>query len=353
VDFSNESELRECLKKYKKKENQYDLLVPLSGGLDSCFTLIRIVDTFGLRPLVFHSDHGWDDPEATRNVEKVCRVLDVDLIIWKNEWGFMRKLFKYFLESNEPSVSPCYACGNMLYLNGLELADRFDIPLVINGYSKGQVAMMHDLDKAVDWYSKMFDILLQTGDREFFQQFNGKWKILNKQVIYRSRQDLERDPEPGKILFIPLFVFKFYQTDKENLKKICIDRFDWKPMDFSYPARTTNCKMIWLNSYRDLNIRHYTHYHDEYSTLIRAGEISREQALQDLELNPPKGLLERLAREVNVDLLQLKKIKPRTEPLPHHSHPSQSGIVDTGAVKTTRTKTRARNLHREDGDFGF
>lgn len=303
--FTDEEEVKAALRKYKSLGRKYDLLVPLSGGVDSCFTLIQIVERFGLKPMVFHSDHGWDDPTATRNVENLCKELDIDLLIWKNDMKFMRKLFKYFNESDDYTVSPCYPCGNMLYLNGLELADNFNIPLVINGYSKGQAAMMHDKEKAQDWYGRMINVILETGDREFFETFTRKWEMLKKQVIYQSRQDLEGPVDPGKILFIPFFVFKFYKTDKEELQRICRERFNWQPIKVSYPARTTNCEMIWLNSHRDLNKRSYTHYHDEYSTIIRAGEMTREQALEDLELNPPPGLLERLAEEIDVDLNDL------------------------------------------------
>ncbi|MCU0287264.1 MAG: hypothetical protein MUF15_12830 [Acidobacteria bacterium] len=298
-DFANEEELKQALEKYKTLGHKYDVLVPISGGVDSCFTLIRIVETFGLKPLVFHNDHGFDDPTAAANVEKLCRKLDVDLLIWKNDRPYMRKLFKYFNESEQCEVSPCYACGNMLYLNGLEIAGHFDIPLVVNGYSKGQAAMMHDSEKARRWYSIMINVVLETGDKEFFKQFTQKWTLLDKQIIYQSRHDLEKPVHSGKILFIPLFVFEFYNTDKEILKKICRERFDWQPVPMSYPARTTNCEMIWLNSYMDLKKRGYTHYHDEYSTIIRAGEMSREQAVKDLEFNPPPGLLERLANEIN------------------------------------------------------
>lgn len=304
--FSNEEELRQALKKYKALNRKYDLLVPMSGGVDSCFTLIQIVEKFGLKPMVFHSDHGWDDPIATGNVERLCKELDVDLLIWKNDLKFMRTLFKYFNQSDDYTVSPCYPCGNMLYLNGLEIADNFNIPLVINGYSKGQAAMMHDKEKAQDWYGRMINVILETGDQEFFEKFTRKWEMLNKQVIYQSRQDLEKPVNPGKILFIPFFVFKFYKTDKDELRRVCKERFDWQPLEVSFPARTTNCQMIWLNSYRDLNKRKYTHYHDEYSTIIRAGEMTREQALKDLELNPPPGLLERLAGEIRVALHDLE-----------------------------------------------
>lgn len=329
--FSDQEEVEAALQKYKNLGRKYDLLVPLSGGVDSCFTLIYIVEKFGLKPMVYHSDHGWDDPVATANVEKLCKELDIDLLIWKNDLRFMRKLFKIFNESTDPDVSPCYPCGNMLYLNGLEIADSFDIPLVINGYSKGQAAMMHDKKKAQNWYGKMINVILQAGEEEFLKEFSKKWQLLNKQVIYQTRQDLEKPVDPEKILFIPFFVFKFYKTDKEELQRICRERFDWQPIKASYPARTTNCDMIWLNSVRDMQIRRYTHYHDEYSTLIRAGEMTREQALADLELNPPPGLLEKLARDIGFDLRYLEKIKAkeaRPQPRPAKAKMSQEETDD-------------------------
>lgn len=299
--FLDEGELLECLQKYCNPKQKYDVLVPVSGGVDSCFTLITLVEKFNLRPLVFHNDHGWDSPIALSNVERLCRELNVDLLIWRNDLSFMRRLFKYFNESDETELSACFVCGNMLYLNGLELADHFNIPLVVNGYSKGQAAMMHDKEKSRELYGKMLEVILETGDRDFFDQFCRKWQLLDKQTIYHARRDLEKEVNPEKILFIPLFVFRFYKTDKEALEKMCRQRFQWQPIENSYPARTTNCRMIWLNSYRDLRKRNYTHYHDEYSTLIRAGEISRDQAIRDLELNPPQELLDRLGEEIELD----------------------------------------------------
>lgn len=300
--FSSEEEVIKCLKKYRNPDRQYDVLVSLSGGVDSSFALIKLVEEYELRPLVFHNDHGFEDEIATDNARKLCRHLDVDLIVWQNDLTFMKRLWKYFNEARESDLSACFVCANMLYFNALRLAENFDIKLVVNGYSKGQIRMQNNKKKSREWYGEMIEVILETGDREFFEAFSGKWKLLEKQKIFHSRQDLEDRVDPGKILFVPFFAFEFYQTDKEKLKKICMERFDWQPMPTSYPARTTNCRMIWLNTYFDLKRLHFSVYHDEYSTLIREGEISRQQAIEDLEFNPPPGLLEQLADDIGVKL---------------------------------------------------
>ena len=213
----------------------------------------------------------------------------------------MKKLWKYINESDE-GLSGCYVCGNILYLNALEIAAKFAVPLVINGYSKGQAAMVNDKEQGSFLLEKVIEVVNKTGDKEFFNEFIGKYRMVDKKIAYEKKEDLEKEVDPDKILVIPFYVFDFYKTDKEELKEKLCRRFDWQPLQTSYPSRTTNCEMVWLCSYMDRKKMGYSMYEIEYSELIRRGEFTREQACRDLEFNPPPGLLERLATEVGVDL---------------------------------------------------
>lgn len=62
-------------------------------------------------------------------------------------------------------------------------------------------------------------------------------------------------------------------------------------MKLTYHKRTTNCEMIWLNTYFDLKRKNYSVYTEEYATFIRKVEITREQAL-----------LEQLSSDICIDL---------------------------------------------------
>jgi hypothetical protein len=138
---------------------------------------------------------------------------------------------------------------------------------------------------------------------------------MNKHKAYESKQDLLDEVDPEKIMVLPFFIFKFYKTDKNYLRKVCRERFNWQQMENPYPARTTNCRINWLTTYVDLEKVNYSIYTDEYSGLILEGEITREQALQDLRFNPPPGLLAQLAKEIDVDLTKLtdnKKINVKS-----------------------------------------
>lgn len=308
-NFKNEEELIQCMEKRRNhgSHGKYDVLVPISGGIDSCFTLVTIVKKYKLRALGFHNDHGYEDETATQNVRNLCKVLGVDLVLLQQEIEFMKKLWKYTNEAYTNELNTCYVCGNVLFLNALEVADRFDIPMVINGYSKGQAAMTNDKEKGSDFLEKIIQILEKTGDKEFFNQFMDKYKILTRKKDYQTREDLENPPDPEEILFVPFYVFEFYKTDKTALREQVAKVFDWQPIKTSYPNCTTNCEIVWLNCYMDREKMGYSLYEIEYSELVRQGEFTREQALSDLDFKPPAGLVERLAHEVGVDIHQFKK----------------------------------------------
>lgn len=311
--FENEQELIACLEKYRNSNNNYDVLIPLSGGVDSCNVLVTIVEKYGLKPLGFHNDQGYEDEVATNNVRNLCETMGVDLVIARQDMEFMKKLYKYINESKVKGLNSCYVCGNILYINALEMADRYHIPLVINGYSKGQAVQISDIGKGVEALEALLDVIKETGDKEFFNKFIDKYKILDKRIGYRTRKDLEKDVDYEKILFVPFYVFNFYKIDKALLRKQMEARFDWKPQSISYPGRTTNCKMIWLNTYMDLKKMGYSCYHLEYAELVRRGEFTREQALRDLEFTPPPGLIEQLAQEIGIDFNRFDAMDKQVE----------------------------------------
>lgn len=93
--------------------------------------------------------------------------------------------------------------------------------------------------------------------------------------------------------------------------------------------------MIWLNTYADLKKLGYSNYTVEYAELIRRGEITREQALSDLEFNPPKGMLETLAEGVGLNLDDLPQYDPNEK---------ETEVADTNKQEEQK---------QDDIDFSF
>lgn len=296
-------EVKTYLTKYKRcNNNDYDALVAVSGGSDSCITLVRIVEEFGLTPLVFHNDHGYENPTQLANVCKLCNELAVDLIVFQKDLNFMKKLWKYTIQWEKEVFYPCSICGQMIYMNSIHLAEKFNIPLVINGMSKGQVHVIQSDTFMTESTYKMLQIIEEAKDEEFKKEYLSKFELGKKIRQFKNKFDFLYHNPDKSIMVLPLFIFDFFELNKERQEKILKERFNWEKLENSFPRRTTNCDMIWLITHFELKKYGYSLYSIEYSELIREGEMTREQALNDLVFDPPEGLLDKLKLELGLKL---------------------------------------------------
>ncbi|GAM97931.1 putitive LPS biosynthesis protein [alpha proteobacterium U9-1i] len=77
----------------------YDCIIGLSGGVDSSFLAVKIVE-WGLRPLVVHVDAGWNSELAVKNIEQIITGLGLHLDTEVIDWHEMRDLQRAFLRSH-------------------------------------------------------------------------------------------------------------------------------------------------------------------------------------------------------------------------------------------------------------
>ena len=90
----HEKELAELIAAIKKsgEGKKYDCILGLSGGLDSSYMLHLAVREWGLRPLVFHIDAGWNLPVAEANIKRLTEKLGVELLVEHMDWEEMRQM---------------------------------------------------------------------------------------------------------------------------------------------------------------------------------------------------------------------------------------------------------------------
>ncbi len=85
------------------KNKPYDCIVGVSGGRDSTYSLYRAVEV-GLRPLAVHFDNGWDIELAVRNIKNSCTKLNVDLYTHVADWEEFKDLQIAFLKASVPEA---------------------------------------------------------------------------------------------------------------------------------------------------------------------------------------------------------------------------------------------------------
>ena len=118
--------------KFDGKGKEYDCIVGVSGGRDSSYTLLKAVK-YGLRPLAVHFDCGWNSNISMKNIEAATSILNVDLHTHVANWEEFKELQISFLKASTPDAdTPTdYAIYSVLY----ETAANENIKYILNGHS--------------------------------------------------------------------------------------------------------------------------------------------------------------------------------------------------------------------------
>jgi N-acetyl sugar amidotransferase len=108
----------------------YDCVIGVSGGVDSTY-VAWLVKKLGLRPLAVHLDNGWNSELAVANIEKTLNTLGIDLYTHVLNWEEFRNLQSSFLKASTPDgeVPTDHAIFALLY----ELAAKHGLKHVITG----------------------------------------------------------------------------------------------------------------------------------------------------------------------------------------------------------------------------
>ena len=275
------------LDKYKNK-NKYDCILMCSGGKDSISSLYLIKKRYHLHPLVFTFDHGFENVQAIENIKNAVRILEVDWIYYKTD--YMKEAFKILVESRS-KVTICHLCA-IWYMNLIfDLAYKFNIPLIIGGWTKAQLSI--NKKENVEY------IPLSRGIEEFVENYlhkNPKYKNFPK-----SMQEVIKKAGK-KMKFQTISPHWFLTWRDEEKEKVIREELNWQPLDISYPRGSTNCTLNFLSVYLSMKNHGYTHYHIEMSKLVRKGEISRAEAIEKLKVDFNIDIINTVLRQLGVNL---------------------------------------------------
>ena len=101
TDERGESHIMKVIEKIKKdgEGKDHDCLIGISGGLDSSYLVYLAKEKFGLRPLLFHVDAGWNSDISTHNIHSIVDNLGLDLYTEVVNWDEMKDLQLAFIKS--------------------------------------------------------------------------------------------------------------------------------------------------------------------------------------------------------------------------------------------------------------
>ena len=287
-DKGLESDFTSILAQHRGK-HEYDCLVMCSGGKDSTASLYYMKTRYKTKPLAFMFDHGFETADAVENVTRACGKLGVELLTFRS--GFMNDMFRKVLETGSKAVL-CHLCSIWYMDLTFKMAARFDIPIIIAGWTKGQSLRQPAMTKCACSIDAPEFAGMAAATREFLRD-HVRTDPKYKDFPASMEEVLERAKKRHRSLVLSPHWFLPYDSGEytEVIKK----ELGWRQPALSYPAKSTNCELNFLSVKRSMENYGYTHYHVEMSKLIRDGLMTRDEALELLRQDFTPELLDAIA----------------------------------------------------------
>ncbi len=247
-------------------KDEYDCIVGASGGIDSSYILYKGWQC-GLRMLAIHIYDGLDDPIAIANLKKLSKATGTDMIFIQPERAEYSDVLYSLLKA---SVSNLAIAQDNLIVKGLQdYGDSHKIKYILDGANFAHESIL-ERSENVNAFDREFILSTQ---KQFGRVPIQKLKFMTLSERYIFRHSVK------KIQHLRPLNYMNYNTQKaiKELHAFCgFEYYGGKHYE-SILTRWMQC--YYLPEKFGIDKRK-----SQFSSLIMSGQMSREEALQQLKL---------------------------------------------------------------------
>lgn len=241
----------------------YDCIIGLSGGVDSSYVAMKVVE-LGLRPLAVHLDNGWNSDVAVSNIEKIVRSLGIDLHTHVIEWDEFKDLQRCYFKASVMDLE-CVSDHAIITIL-LRLASQQGIRYLIQGTNVTTESIIPPA-----WiYDKRDGANVRAIHRQFGEvklrtyPFMRPWRLFHYLFVRR-------------IMTVP--ILNYFDYNKSASVQALVDQLGWKP----YPRKHGENRFTRFFQEYYLPVKFGIDKRKaHFSSLIVAGEMQRDEALERL-----------------------------------------------------------------------
>ena len=285
-------ELFKLVEPYRKSGKELDCIVPFSGGRDSSYGLHLIVDELKMKPLTYTYDWGMVTDLGRRNISRMCGEMGIENIIVAANISQKRKNIKMnlqaWLKSPHLGMMAMLTAGDKHFFRHVErIKDQTGLnlnlwgvnPLEQTHFKAGFLGIKPDFEedkvysngvmKQLRYQSKRFKAMCESPS-----YFNSSlWDNLSGEYYrsFMSKKDYYH-------------IFDYLTWDESIINDVLINQYDWETaIDTTTTWRIGDGTAGFYN-YVYYTVAGFTEHDTFRSNQIREGQLSREKALEIIEI---------------------------------------------------------------------
>lgn len=270
-----EKELAQILKTAKAKAgNNYDCIVPISGGKDSMFQVHVITQVYGMKPLAVTFNHNWYSETGWYNLQNCLETFNIDHIMFTPNRDLVNRLARHSICGMGDT---CWHCHAGVGAFPLHIAAKFNIPLIIWGESLAESSGRASFFNPVCKF-----------DREYFLRVSAKLRPEDMICEYLSSKDLYPFELPSideceRVGIYGIYLGDYLFWDEERQTEFLRDTYGWREteMEGTYKRyKGAECIMTGMHDFTCYLKRGYGRATFHASLDVRNGLLTREEGFE-------------------------------------------------------------------------
>lgn len=298
--------------KARAGNKKYDSILGLSGGVDSSYLAYWAKEN-GLRPLIVHFDNGWNSELAVANIERICKTLDFELNTIVIDWEEFRNLQLAYFRAGVVDIE-C-ASDHAIIATLFNLAYQYKVHYILAGVNyQTECIMPRGWNYNKQDYLNLKAVYEKHGPGKKLKNYPTKPVL--KQLFFRH---------VFKIEFVEFLNYIDY--NKDQVKAFITEKLGWRDYGGKhYESQFTKIYQSYILPVKFGVDKRRAHF----ANLICSGQMTREEALMELENKPYDAEkirveIEYLLKKWGITRAEFDKIM-ESKPVSHQAYPSDQEV---------------------------